>query len=251
VKLAARRTLVHVVPLVMLWVAIGASTEGQEPRIWAGVYTVDQAAHGQALFNSNCARCHLQDLSGDRGPALIGDAFFASWQAGSVNRLYMKIKDTMPPNNAAGALEDGEYLDIVAYILQSNAFPSSQDDVALTPDVLDDIQIARRDGIGALPNFALVQVVGCLTRDPDHHWTLTRSSQPVPTKDEPATTEELAQEAATPPGDATFDLLSVARFQPDTLEGRKLAARGLVYRSDDDSLLSLTSLQSVGPTCVN
>ncbi len=242
---------VHLVALWALIVAASASGRGQESKIWTGVYSSEQSEQGKRLFESNCSTCHRSDLSGDRGPALTGDRFFTSWQAGSVNRLFSKIKETMPPNRGTVNLSEDNFLAIVAYILESNTFPPSKDDTLLTTEVLDDIIIAKRGGEGAkeLANFALVQVVGCLTQSPDKQWRLTNSSAPVLTKDQPATPQELQEDRGRQLGTDTFVLYSVGRFTPETYQGHKMAAKGLVYRSSNDSLLSLTSLQVVDSKC--
>jgi cytochrome c5 len=246
-----RRYAVHGLLMAALVVAAGQAARGQNRQIWSGVYASEQAEQGKRLFESNCSTCHRSDLSGDRGPALVGDRFFSSWQAGSVNRLYAKIKETMPPNRGTSSLSEDNFLSIVAFILESNTFPASKDDTLLTPDVLDDVVIAKRGDTESkgLANFALVEVVGCLTQGADTQWTLTSASQPVITKDQPATPQELQASVQKPHGADTFVLLSVARFKPATLQGQRLAAKGLVYRSPTDALLSLTSLQVVGPTC--
>jgi mono/diheme cytochrome c family protein len=233
--------------------AVGAGSRAQESKIWSGVYTPEQAEQGKTLFEANCSTCHKSDLSGDRGPSLVGNNFFSSWEAGSVNKLYTKIKETMPRNRGTTSLSEENYIAIVAYILQANAFPPSKSEVELTADALEDILIARK-GEGQLkgiPNFSLVQVVGCLSQGQDKQWRLTNSSQPVLTKDQPATAQELAAESGKPLGTDTFVLHSVVRFKPETNLGRKMEARGLVYKGPNDSLLSLTSLQLVDSTCGN
>ena len=181
----------------------------------------------------------------------MGDRFFTSWQSGSVNRLFSKIKETMPPNRGTGSLSEDNFLAIVAYILESNTFPPSKDDTLLTTEVIEDIIIAKRGGgeSKGVANFALVQVVGCLAQGPDNQWRLTKSTNPVLTKDQPSTVQELQEEQKKPLGGDTFVLHSVARFKPETHQGHKMAARGLIYRSANDSLLSLTSLQVVDSTC--
>jgi mono/diheme cytochrome c family protein len=245
------RACVLVLALAALVLMAGQVARGQNRQIWAGVYASEQAEQGKRLFESNCATCHRADLSGDRGPALTGDRFFTSWQSGSVNRLYSKIKETMPPNRGSVGLTEDNFLSIVAYILESNSFPASKDDTMLTPDVLDDVVIAKRDGGGSpgLANFALIEVVGCLTQGADKQWQLTSASAPVLTKDQPATAQELEASLQKPAGAETFVLLSVNRFKPAGLQGQRLAARGLVYRSSTDALISLTSLQAVAPRC--
>jgi mono/diheme cytochrome c family protein len=249
--LVGRRTLVHLIAVTASIVAASTTGQGQESRIWSGVYASEQAEQGKKLFESNCSTCHRSDLSGDRGPALTGDRFFTSWQAGSVNRLFAKIKETMPPNRGTGSLTEDNYLAIVAYILEANTFPPSKDDTLLTTEVIEDIIIARRGGgeSKGLANFALVQVVGCLAQGPDKQWRLTYSSSPELTKDQPATAQELQADSTRPLGSDTFVLHSVARFKPETYQGQKMVAKGLIYRSPDDSLLSLTSLQVVDSKC--
>jgi len=249
--MAGRRILVHGSVLLALIVTAGTTGRGQESRIWTGVYSSEQAEQGKKLFEANCSACHRSDLSGDRGPALTGDRFFTSWQAGSVNRLFSKIKETMPPNRGTASLSEDNFLAIVAYLLESNTFPPSKDDTLLTTEVIDDIIIAKRGGgeSNGLANFALVQVVGCLSQGPDRQWRLTNTSQPVLTKDQPATAQELQEDLTKSLGTDTFVLHSVTRFKPETYQGQKMAAKGLVYRSPNDSLLSLTSLQVVDSKC--
>jgi hypothetical protein len=69
------------------------------------------------------------------------------------------------------------------------------------------------------------------------------------TKDAPFTPQELQDGQKTALGSSTFVLHSVAPFKPEAHQGQKMAARGLVYTSPSDSLISLTSLQVVDTTC--
>jgi mono/diheme cytochrome c family protein len=247
-----RRVSSHVVAVAALLAIAAGTLRGQESKIWSGVYSVEQAEQGKALFQGNCSGCHKSDLSGDRGPALVGSAFFSSWEAGSVNRLYTKIKETMP-RNRGNSLSEDNYLAIVAYILQANAFPPGKGDVELSAELLEDIQIAPKGDarIKGLPNFSLVRVVGCLDQAQDRQWKLVRAAQPVLSKDQPATEQELRDAVGTPLGTDALVLQSVVRFKPETNRGSKMEARGLFYKGETDSLLSLTSLQVVDSKCVN
>jgi mono/diheme cytochrome c family protein len=241
--------LIHALVLTAATTATLEAADDQ--KIWTGVYTADQAAAGKAVFEANCATCHRSDLSGDRGPALKGAPFFSSWESGSVNSLYLKMKETMPKNRASSLTEDN-YVALVAYLLQANAFPASAKGVALDSDTLEDILIMRSGAQPkGTPNFALVQVVGCLTQGQDKSWRLTNTTAPVITKDQPANAQELKESAARPLGDETFLLLSVNHFGPDGHRGQKMAAKGLLYQAPNDARLSLTSLQPVGSTCTN
>src|SRR5215468_4683603 len=130
--------------------------------IWDGVFTKAQSERGKAaLLQNGCNGCHGAELAGDRGPALKGDRFMADWENGSINRLFTKIRDTMPPLNAE-QVTPATKLDIVAYLLKVNGFPSGGS--TLSADDVENIQIVKRGTDAAVvANFSLVEVVGCLT----------------------------------------------------------------------------------------
>ena len=88
-----------------------------------GWYTPDQAAHGHITFNSFCAECHRPDLRGALGPALVGDAFLATWANRPLGDLFTFEHTKMPANNP-GAVPEDKLWTITAYILQKNGFPS-------------------------------------------------------------------------------------------------------------------------------
>ena len=85
------------------------------PPIWAGVYTAAQAERGRSVVDDHCSECHHEDLSGGEGPALVGSAFMVKWEMQSVERLFHKIRDTMPEvgstdvTDAAEARHGGVY----------------------------------------------------------------------------------------------------------------------------------------------
>ena len=216
-----------------------------------GVYTTAQAERGKANFLSGrCGGCHQLDLSGDRGPALKGDAFLTHWENGSLNALFRKISEGMPPN-APNETTDDAKIDIVAYLLQSNGFPPGKAELRLDAEALEAIEIARKGGSATTPNFALVQVVGCLSQNANNAWILTKTTEPVVTKQEAATPAALREAQNKALGTATFQLVSAKSFKPETHKGQKMEARGLLYRESSDALLNLTSLQTVGQACNN
>ena len=98
------------------------------------------------------------------------------------------------PQSAPASLSDAAYTDIVAYILKENAFPPGSEE--LTPGALDGIRVQAKGGPEAVPNFALVRVVGCLTRAADKSWMLSRASEPVRTRDPNAAEEAKPEETA-------------------------------------------------------
>jgi cytochrome c len=111
------------------------------PRtVWAGVYTDEQAIRGATAYQTFCAKCHLENLKGnDMAPSLAGDDFLQAWKGKSVRALYSLILSTMPSDNP-GTLASQEVLDIVAYVLKSNEFPSGSEALG-SADEAQQIQI--------------------------------------------------------------------------------------------------------------
>jgi hypothetical protein len=214
------------------------------------VYNTAQAERGQTVFRGSCAECHSTDLTGGKGPALKGDAFVKNWEAESVYRLLDKIVDSMPLGSPE-TLTDAVKLDVVAYILQANAYPTGPAELRLSTRELENIQIVRQ-GVTEVPNFALVQVVGCLVAAPDgRRWTLRQTTPPVLTKEAVATEAALKESGSKPLGSDTYSLLSITSFKPELHSGHKVEARGLVNRAAGESQLDVLSLQTVATTCVN
>jgi PQQ-dependent dehydrogenase (methanol/ethanol family) len=83
----------------------------------AGPFTADQATAGRTAFQANCAGCHGADLMGL--PPLAGPAFVGSWGTRTTRDLFGLIQTTMPTDRP-GALPADTYVNIVAFILQSN-----------------------------------------------------------------------------------------------------------------------------------
>ena len=102
------------------------------------VYSDEQATRGKTGYDNQCGNCHD---GGGMGPALKGDDFLASWENKTVRSLYSRILTTMP-SDAPGTLQEQELLDIIAYLIRANGFPSG-DKALATPDELNDIKIIR------------------------------------------------------------------------------------------------------------
>ncbi len=85
----------------------------------AGPYTQDQAAAGRAIYQTNCASCHSNDLSGREGPQLAGANFLAQWGDRTTGDLITFMQTTMPPGGAT--LPRDSYLNLAAFILDANS----------------------------------------------------------------------------------------------------------------------------------
>jgi quinoprotein glucose dehydrogenase len=239
-----------VVPLSAVLVCAVALRAQDTPRIWQGVYSAAQAERGKAVFNTTCLRCHGEDLNGNTAPALKGDRFESSWGGDVLENLFTKIRDTMPPNFGT-ILDDQVKLDIVAYILQVNGFPAGSTDLVAGSADLASAQILKKGEQASVQNFSLVQTVGCLATGPNNTWTLTRTAEPISTRDDSPSDRALASAAAKPLGSKTFRLISAGPFKPESHAGQKMEARGLIYTEPGDERINLTSLRSTGSNCSN
>lgn len=80
-------------------------------------YLPSQADRGAQIYQSSCALCH--------GPGtLVGEGFVTQWNNRRLYDLYALVRGTMPLDNPAG-MKDGEYLDVIAYLLRANKHASA------------------------------------------------------------------------------------------------------------------------------
>jgi cytochrome c len=101
-------------------------------------FTAPQADRGLRAYERSCTKCHQSDLQGNQeveAPALAGDAFMSRWRGQATKDLFEKVSTKMPADQP-GSLPADAYLDIVAYLLQANKFPSGNDELSLAPDSL-------------------------------------------------------------------------------------------------------------------
>src|ERR1700730_678705 len=89
----------------------------------SGGYTSAQASRGATVYTQYCTQCHGANLQGESGPALSGQVLRAAYGGGTAAQLYDFISRQMP-QNSPGSLSQAQYLDVTAYILSRNGFPS-------------------------------------------------------------------------------------------------------------------------------
>ena len=118
---AAAIRLAVAVPIVL-----GASTGAQgvvvaaaQPPSTDGAFTTDQAASGWSVYGVQCQECHGPALEGMEAPPLSGVDFLNSWAGQTTDELFAYLRDEMPPGQGR-SLSDASYVDLVAYLLESN-----------------------------------------------------------------------------------------------------------------------------------
>jgi mono/diheme cytochrome c family protein len=110
----------------------GAALLAQQPAkmVSSGVFSADQAKRGQAVYMTECAKCHLDDLSGGKdSPPLVGNDFLSGWKGKTVGELFDEVRQTMP-FDGPGRLTPEQYADVISFILSSNKFPAGMDELA-------------------------------------------------------------------------------------------------------------------------
>ena len=95
----------------------------------SALYSQAQSERGAAVYTANCASCHASDLRGNsNSPGLVGVGFQFLWQGRPLSEFYNKMRSNMPTNNPA-SLPEQSYIDLLAFILQQNDYPSGPEEL--------------------------------------------------------------------------------------------------------------------------
>lgn len=210
--------------------------------VWSGVYTTAQAERGQLVYAGQCSRCHGETLGGNRAYPLAGEPFMDHWDARTLQQLFRRIRDTMPPSDA-GTLSADDARDLVAYVLQQNGFPAGSAELAHDERELLAVQITGKTGPGPLKTGAVVRVAGCLTQLREREWELTGAGEP-----EKTTLEASRQQEPVARGTRTIRLLSPYP-NPAAHIGHTMQAIGFLVRDADADAVNVVSLEMLAPTC--
>jgi len=128
-------------------VALSLSSAGltqDAASIWDGIFSAEQASRGEVVYTEACIACHGQDLGGNsNSPGLVGMGFMFLWEERTVGEFFEKIRSEMPTDRP-GQLSIQNYLDVVSYILQKNAFPAGDTELSSDTASLDAITISSQ-----------------------------------------------------------------------------------------------------------
>jgi mono/diheme cytochrome c family protein len=216
----------------------GAQTAQATNILWDGVYTDDQAARGNAVFNTTCANCHTLDSQGNR--PLSGKKFWDSYTQKTVGDLFMFIQKNMPNGNG-GSLSEKTYADLVALVLKSNGIPAGTTD--LVPSAVAAIPIIPKEGPVELPAGALVRVVGCLAKN-GSDFVLTSATPPQRTDK-----MGIAPDDATRPLGEKSIALKFLLTKLDSDIGKRVSATGLLIGVGGISGLNVSTVTKVADSC--
>jgi alcohol dehydrogenase (cytochrome c) len=127
----------HVLAAVMMLTMCSAYVEAKSN----GDFTSAQASRGTNVYAQYCTQCHGTNLQGDAGPPLSGQTLHQAYGSGTVAQLYDFISRQMPQDKPA-TLSQQQYLDVTAYILARNGFPSG--DTALGMESLSQVRMSEQ-----------------------------------------------------------------------------------------------------------
>ena len=107
------------IPLALLTITGVAILMAQQSSAPAP-FTAAQSSAGRTIYQERCSSCHMPNLQGNGdAPPLAGAGFASTWGDRQVRDLVAFIQATMPPG-AGGSLGEPAYLNLAAFILESN-----------------------------------------------------------------------------------------------------------------------------------
>lgn len=139
-----KRSLAATVAAAALAAGVATASEslaaaGQARTTWDGIYTEQQAARGEPLYQEWCASCHAPDLSGgDLAPGLVGGEFVWNWSGITVGQLFERLRISMPQENPSSVTR-AQKADILAFMLYVNEFPAGEHELADRTNMLEQI----------------------------------------------------------------------------------------------------------------
>jgi S-disulfanyl-L-cysteine oxidoreductase SoxD len=124
--------------------AVAQVKQDFQRTVWDGIYTTEQAERGRTAYLDACASCHGDDLRGkSTAPSLVEESFAFQWGETSVEELYVRTR-TLMPSDRPNSLPGQRYCDIIAFILQSNKFPSGDKELEADVEALRLILITAK-----------------------------------------------------------------------------------------------------------
>jgi mono/diheme cytochrome c family protein len=236
-----------VLPIVAaLLIASALFAQADRARtIWEGVYTDAQAQRGKTAYETSCIACHKEDLTGIED-ALKGERFFDKRREDTLDSFFTVVK-TMPLRNP-DSLGNQTYLDIISYVLQSNAFPSGTTELKM--DALAQTRVVSKNGPAPLPASSTVSAVGCIQAGPNETWILVNATEPVRTRREfDRVEDELVAARAATLGTQTFRLQNAEYLDTKPKPGQKAQAKGTLVRAPAGNRIIVTFLEAVASSC--
>ena len=128
-------------PAACVVFAAVALAQSSGASVWDGVFTDEQVKRGSASYQRECSSCHGAALEGgDMTPPLVGGGFTSNWNDLTLGDLSERIRLTMPLDSP-GKLSRQQNVDVIAFILKTNAWPSGTTELPPEVGALKQIKI--------------------------------------------------------------------------------------------------------------
>lgn len=108
-----------------------AAPVGQQ-SIQSGVFTADQVAVGEEVFEDVCSDCHTNDI--------FGPDYMTAWSGATVGEFFAELQATMPYENP-GTLEDKQYAAVIVYLFALNGVAAGDQELPADVSALYEISI--------------------------------------------------------------------------------------------------------------
>ena len=115
-----------------------------------------QVQEGKQVYDLNCASCHGVNLEGAAVIPGLSDATFASKWSEAPLEQFARDLQRMPPGNQ-GAISEGNYRQLVAYILSNNGVASTTDDETIDLDLQADFYLPQLIENSRVGNFVIAE----------------------------------------------------------------------------------------------
>jgi mono/diheme cytochrome c family protein len=134
------RRVLSLGPATCVFTAV-AFAQSAASSVWDGVFTDEQVKRGTAAYQQECSNCHGAALEGgDMTPPLVGGGFTSNWNDLTLGDLFERIRLTMPLDSP-GKLTRQQNVDVIAYILKTNAWPSGATELPTDVGALKQVRI--------------------------------------------------------------------------------------------------------------
>jgi cytochrome c len=128
-------------PAACVVFAVVARAQSSGASVWDGVFTEEQVKRGSASYQRECSNCHGAALEGVMSPpSLVGGGFTSNWNDLTLGDLSERIRLTMPLDSP-GKLSRQQNVDVIAFILKTNAWPSGTTELPPEVGALKQIKI--------------------------------------------------------------------------------------------------------------
>lgn len=121
---------------VVLGAAAGVMAQERARTVRDGVFTPQQAAQGERLFDAICTSCH------DIGEFTSRGAYLDSVDGDSLWETFEYVSDAMPEDDP-GSLAPAEYAAVLAYLFSVYGLPSGASELPVDREALEALTMAR------------------------------------------------------------------------------------------------------------